>query len=267
MASAGFRALGSLLVLTAIASSLARSEPQTTAPAPGVVTGQKIGNVIKTAITTAVPALSTLLDLIWSHSSKANSDSAKKTELQDSAKKPDTQVEANQKIIGPIQEKLQPIGQVADELAVIEQFLDPCVTATGYLIGMQTKAKEQTTDWQEIGNKWELAKAQLGRLKSVSASDLRKVRDKYLAFRLGQIQKANDTTVMAITQEVTQKNLPDLKTDLAILLATLADMTAISGYEFSELEADISDLAIWAKGDGAKGVVLPSNLDSQGLVF
>jgi hypothetical protein len=240
----------SLLVLLFVPAT---ANPQATPPAPGVSEGQKIGTIIKTAVSTAAPGISgilSVLDTIWSNLTKPNQDKATKAEVKTAAQSPAVQNAAKQPQVNA-QVAIQPISKVSDELAVIGRFLGPSVTATQYLIVIKTKSTEGTIDWVGISNAWELAKTQIGNLKSVADSDLNKVRDAYLRDRLTQIRNANDTTVVSITQEVTQKNLPDLKTDLATLLSTLANMTAVAGYELAELQADIGDLASWAKGSGA----------------
>ncbi len=237
-----------LLILVPVAAT-----PQ--APPPGVSTGQKIGTIIKDAITTVAPGVSSILDLIWSHLSKPSDTTAKKTDLQQAAQVSDTQ--AKQQAVAAAQKQLQPVSNVSDELSVIGRFLGPSVLATQDLIVMKTKAAEGTIDWVSIGNNWDLATKQIANLKSVPDSDLTKVRDAYLRDRLTKIRNANDTTVVSITQEVSQKNLADLRADLLTLLSTLADMTAVAGYEFAELQADISDLAAWAKGTGAGAPAIP----------
>jgi isoleucyl-tRNA synthetase len=229
---------------------------QAQAPAPGVSEGQKIGTIIKTAISTAAPGISSILDLIWGHLGDPTKTSAKKTDLQTAANNPQAQDAAKKQTQAAAQQAIQPISKVSDELAVINRFLGPSVTATGYLIVMRTKLADSNQDWTAIGNQWELAKTQINNLKSVSDSDLNKVRDAYLRLKLTAIRNANDTTVVAIGQEVSQKNADNLKTDSATLLATLADMTAVAGYELAELQADIGDLATWAKG-GAGGATTP----------
>jgi len=232
-------------------------------PAPGVSEGQKIGTIIKTAISTAAPGISSILslvDTIFANRSNTNSNKATLPELQAAAKTAPVQTAAKETVQKPTvaaQQAIQPIGKVSDELAVIGRFLSPSVTATQYLIVIKTKMTEKTTDWVGITNTWELAKTQIGKLKAVPDADLNKVRDAYLRLKLTDIRDANDTTVISISQEVTQKNLSDLKSDLPTLMLTLANMTAVAGYELAELQADIGDLAVWAKGAAAGSASIP----------
>jgi hypothetical protein len=248
--------LGSFLLLVCIITVGTRAHQSAApTPAPGVAEGQKIGTIIKSAITTAAPGISSILDLVWSHLSKPTADKATKTELQTAAKATPDSVE--EKTQAAIQTKIQPVGQVADELAVIAKFLGPTSKATQYLIVMRTKAADQSTDWKVIGNAWEVSKAQIASLKSVSDSDLGKVRDPYLRAKLAEMRDANDTSVILISQEVSQKNLPDLKSDLPALLSILANMTGMAGYEIAELQAEITDLSKWAHGAMDSSDTLP----------
>jgi hypothetical protein len=224
------------------------------ADTPGVATGEKIGNIVKAAVSTALPGLSGILDLIWSKSGKQPGDAAKKTDLDKTA----ADKAVKDEIMKAIQGKLQPVSKVADELGVVQRFLDPCVTATQELVTIRVKMKDQTPDWQAIANGWQLAKIQINNLKGVSDADLNKIRDLYLRARLTQIRKSNDSTVVSIDQAVTQKNLDNLRADLPVLLTTLADMSAVAGYEFAELQADLTDLAQWAKG-AAGGATAPKH--------
>jgi hypothetical protein len=222
-------------------------------PAPGVAIGQKIGTIVKTAVSTASPGISgllSLLDSIWTSLGKSSSDKVSATDAKAAASTKPAVAAAVKAPAIAAQQAIQPIGKVSDEIGVVARFLGPSVKATQNLIVIQTISSEANPDWTEIGNNWDLAKIQVGNLKSVSDTDLDKIRDAYLRLRLAQIRDSNDTTVVSIGQDVSQKNLPNLKAHLAILVATLADMTAVAGYELAELQADIADLANWAKGSG-----------------
>src|SRR5574338_1349138 len=81
----------SSLVVAFLAISSNGRPQATNTPAPGVETGQKIGTIIKTAISTAAPGLEQILNLIWSHSTDSNKDKATKADLQQAAKASDVQ--------------------------------------------------------------------------------------------------------------------------------------------------------------------------------
>jgi hypothetical protein len=247
--------LASFLVVVVALGAPARSQQpaQPAAPAPGVSTGQKIGNIIKAAISTAAPAATSVLETIWNFLKKPTDSSASKTDLKAAAQNPQAQKTVAQQSQAAAQQQLQPISQVSSELGVINEFLSPSVNATQQLIVAKTKMTEATPDWQAIGNAWALAKIQIAKVKAIPDADLNKVRDAYLNLKLGEIRSANDTSVVSIDQDISQKNLDGLKTDVTALLSVLSNMTAVAGYELSELQADITDLATWAKG-GAGGL-------------
>ncbi|MGB7435367.1 MAG: hypothetical protein WBR26_15670 [Candidatus Acidiferrum sp.] len=248
--------IGCFLILFLSLVAPANSQAPATA-APGVATGQKIGTIIKTAISTAAPAVSSVLDLIWSFLKKPTATNASKPDLQTAAQNPQAQKTVQQQTSAAAQQKIQPISQVSSELGVINEFLSPSVNATQQLIVVKTKMSEATTDWVAIGNAWALAKVQIGKVKSIPDADLTKVRDAYLSLKLGDIRGANDTSVVSIDQDISQKNLESLKTDVSSLLSVLANMTAVAGYEFAELQADIGDLAKWAQGAAGGGNTKP----------
>lgn len=230
---------------------------QAPAPVPGVSEGQKIGTIIKTAITTAAPGISSFMSIFDTVLSAIGKNKASKDDVTTAATKPAVQAAAKQPQVNA-QQAILPISKVSDELGVINKFLNPSVTASQYLIIVRTKMGESPTDWTEIGNKWALAKIQIGNLKSIPDTDLTKIRDAYLSLKLGQMRSANDTVVVQIQQEVDQKNLAGLKEDVSAMLSLLANMTAVAGFELAELQADIGDLVTWAKGGAGGGATTPA---------
>jgi len=238
------------------------SAPQagSSTPAPGVATGEKIGNVIKAAITTAVPGVSSILDLIWSKRANPVADKEKKTEAQQKsdlsagAQNPDVQKKVQADFVAAAQQRIQPIGKVSAELAVLNRFLEPSVEASGRLIAIRTQLKDSPVPWSDVKTNFELAKQQLQKLKTVSDTDLNSIRDLYLRDKLKHIRDANDAPTLLIDSDITAKNAEGLGGDAAALANTLADMTAMAGYELADLQSDITELANWAKGTGGGAV-------------
>ncbi len=238
-------------VLTLITSNATSPEAQSTTtttatPAPGVAEGQKIGTIVKTAITTAAPAVSTILDLIWGVIKKPDSAKVSKSEVTDAGGKIQAKATSDSIVAG--QQKMQDVTVISDEIGVITKFLSPAATVTPYLAVIRSKAGETSTDWIGISNAWEIAKAQIELVKNVSDEDLTKVRDPYFRDRLRAMRDANGTIVLSVNQEITQKNIGDLKTDLPTLLNIYSAMTGIGGYELEELKAELIDLGKWANG-------------------
>jgi hypothetical protein len=215
---------------------------------------QTLSGLVKTAVSKAMPLLGTVLNLIWGNSSKPNSQSASKSDLQQAAQKPQTQQQFETTIKANLQTQLQPVGQVAAELGVINTFLDPSVQTLQQVIVIRTKLREKrqgAPDWVTIKNAWQLATIQMGKLSSIPDADLAKVRDAYLRIKLQGIRNANSTTVVSVGQDIANQSASDLLSDITTMQTTLSDMTAVSGYEFAELQADIQSLSDWARGAAA----------------
>src|SRR6516225_3920699 len=89
---------------------------------PGTDTGKRVGTIVKTAIDTALPGVTTLLNAIWGN--RKNNDSINKTDLEAKLK------EARQKFYSDAQAKLAETALVATQLGVVNQFVDGAVTAS-----------------------------------------------------------------------------------------------------------------------------------------
>src|SRR5713101_2658185 len=96
------RCVALFLVLT-LSGGLVLSQ-ETKAPS----TGQKIGTIVKDAINTALPGVTTLLDLIWGK--KDNGKKISKGELEKSIK--DAKDDMQNKLTASAQEKIRPIDAV-----------------------------------------------------------------------------------------------------------------------------------------------------------
>lgn len=251
------RLLSSCTVAILLLGSVHSSAQNTPSPAPGVATGEKIGNTIKSAITTALPGLSSLVELLFSHSSKPQAQSASKSDLKQAADSADAQKQYKQVFEAAVQQKLQPLGRVADEIDVLNRFLEPTITASSYLIQIRTLAGEpaEKVSWTAIEDAWEHVSRQLQKLSAIPDSDIAKVRDAYLSLKLKQIKGSYDNAGLSVGQDVKHQNSRKLLTDANTQLSILDDIAAASGYEFAELQADLQDLAAWSKGAGGSAAL------------
>src|ERR1700733_5619281 len=163
---------------------------QDTPPPAGVDTGKKIGTIVKTAIDTALPGvttgISTIADLIWKNKS-SNNEKIKKPELDEAVKKTRTE------LITAAQKQIQPVGQVADELALLGKFLTPSVEANVNIIRMQTRLSSSASPvpdnvWKDQKEDWAVAKGNLAAMGSISNDELKKVRDLWLRNMLSKIR-------------------------------------------------------------------------------
>jgi len=229
----------------------AKSSSQTPAPnAPNL--GQRIGGVIKDAISTAFPGVSGiggLIDAIWAK--KPNSgNNVNRTQLSQAAM--NSQADVNKLITAQVQQKLTPLQEVAGELQIVSQFGVPTTTASTEIIKttdlLNSGKTLQGDDWTELRADWAAAKSQLELLKNVG--DVSKIQDFWLRDKLSKIQQASITAVARIDAELkpNSPNAQRLNKDFNDLNATLSDITAALGYEVSNMQADVKSLADWANG-------------------
>lgn len=221
-------------------------------PAPSTPsTGQRIGTIIKDAISTAFPGVSGiggLIDAIWSH--KPNKDD-KVTKPQLQTATTNAQDELKKQIVAQAQQKLMPLSQVAEELQAVSLFGVPTTTASQDIIKMSDRIKSTKTltedDWTQERADWEEAKGELATVKNADAS---KISDLWLRDKLTKIQQANITYVARIDIELKAKtpNAERVAALLDQLFPTLQDISAAVGYEVSNMQADIKSLSDWAKG-------------------
>lgn len=121
-------ALACFLLAFSMHVAIAAPQAASSTPAPGVATGQKIGNIIKTAISTVAPGISQIADIFWKGRANPGTDNTKKTEAQQKtdieqgAQKPDVQKQAQDQFVVAAQQKIQPVGEVAAELGVLTLF-------------------------------------------------------------------------------------------------------------------------------------------------
>lgn len=241
---------------------LVNATPQaaSSTPAPGIATGQKIGNIIKTAISTVAPGISQIADIFWKGRTNPGTDNTKKTEAQQQAdlnagaKKPEVQKQVQDQFVVAAQQKIQPVGEVAAELGVLNLFLEPSVNASQYVIVIRTQLKQSPIPWPSIKTNFDLVKGQLQKVKGVQDNDLNKIRDLYLRDRLKHIKDANDAPTTLVDSDITAQDKDSLAIDIVGLSTTLGDMTAMAGYELADLQGDITELANWAKGTGGTDV-------------
>ena len=226
--------------------------PTTQTPTPTAPsTGQRIGSIIKDAISTAFPGVSGiegLISTIW----KAKPTTATKidqpqlttavTSSQDAIKK---------SIVAQAQQNLKGLDAIATELQVVSQFGVPTTTASGDIIRISDRLSSGKTlsddDWTAIKADWKEAAAELATVKN---ADVSKIEDKWLRDKLSSIQQTNITFVSRIEVEMAAKspNVGRLKDLLDRLYPTLQDISAAVGYEVTDMQAEIKALSDWAKG-------------------
>ena len=222
-------------------------------------TGQRIGNVVKAAITTAFPAVSTVLDSIM----KATPNSSDKKVSTSDVKKAttDTLTATDKATQAKAQAAIAPVGQVGAELATVNLFLSPSVEANNNVLQMQVQILATAPDWDAIATNWQVAKAQLDKISKVQDSDINKVQDLYLRNKLTDIRAANSDLVIRIDAAVKAKKSPQAAPLLTQLNTILGGMPAVAGYELANLQGDLASLAEWAKGAAGNKTTPPSSIE------
>jgi hypothetical protein len=233
--------------------------PVTPAP-PAAAAGSTIGTIIKSAISTAFPAVGTILNSILATSPATNKpDSTKVTvgQVKSAANTPTAQQCVQQQITAAIQPKLAPVSEVAGELAVVDQFLLPSVEASKSLTLMQAELAAQAVSWPDVKLNWSLVKIQLNKVKSVPDIQINSVSDLWLRDKLTKIKSANDAPATVIDAEISANDPAKTAVAVQSLAQVLDGMTAAAGYELANMQTDLTNLANWAKGAG--GTVSPTN--------
>lgn len=252
-----FLAIGvlGLLLVTGEEPVLAQAvKPPATPAAPAAPSaGQRIGTVIKDAISTAFPGVAGiggLIDAIWQKKPATKDNKVDENQLTTAVT--NSQDAIKKSVVAQAQQKLVPLAEVADELQIVSQFGVPTVTASENVVRMSERLKSGKTlgedDWKLQQEDWEVAKGELQAIKNVS--DLSKVQDLWLRDKLSRIQQANITAVTRIDIELKSKspNVGRLSQQLDELYATLKDISAAIGYEVSNMQGDLKGLSDWAKG-------------------
>jgi hypothetical protein len=241
--------LVSIFVLALIKTSNAQDSNDK----PGVAEGEKIGNIVKSAVTTAFPVVEKFVDLVW----PKGKDKIKKDELETNVK------EVRQKLLADAQGKIQPIEKIVNELATINKFLSPSVKANDNLIKMLTRQVSNESYWEDQATDWKIVKAQLQKLSSVKEDEITKIRSKWLNNKLNDIIESNSDIVIRIDDGISKKknDLPKLLEQLNI---TVGGITSVVGFIIADLQSDLLDLGQWSKG--AAGVT-KSNISEEGKDF
>jgi hypothetical protein len=250
-----------IISTAAFAQNATTTPPATPAPAaaaaPGVGAGQVIGNIVKTALTTAFPGAATILNSILAATPNNGGSKVSKADLTTGANNANTQIKNDS--LTKAQTALQPIGQVGSELATINLFLTPAVEANDDLIRIQTEISTNPADWASANVDWSVAKAQLSAISNVSAADINKVQDLFLRNKLTEIQGTNKDLVIRVSAAIAAKDTAKTQQLLSQLSQIVGGMPAVAGYELANLQSDLTGLAAWAKGAG--GSPTPPSLE------
>ncbi len=243
------------LILLVVAPPADTQKPATAAQQ----TGEKIGTIVKTAIDTAFPAVSSLMKLIWPGGK--NSDKKTKKEVQDDIEK----VQADLK--KQVMTKLQPAAQISEELGVIQEFGRTSVKAGQNIRTMRTLVTVLPPGselWSRLNTEWRIASTYLAPLKDTEkiGKQIDKVREPVINARLRDLQDARADIMQRIDDGLKNQNdIQDVKEQLNAMSAFLYGIDSIGAAELGNLQQEIKGLVNWASG--AAGADEPVSTDAE----
>jgi hypothetical protein len=226
--------------------------------------GTTIGTMVKDAITAALPGVGSLINLIWPTNPNANkkASDAQAALSTDPAKKA-LQTSAQQQA----KPFIQPVTQVADELAIVAKFASASSQATQNLVTMQnllTVSPQPNNLLADLKEEWGLASDLLAPLFAQAIeTDIKKVREPSVQAMLLQIHAANTNVGgriaarMKAATKLTDLDLPALKELISALIGLMSGTNSVAAAELNNLQQELSALAVWANSPSQGG----ENLD------
>jgi hypothetical protein len=211
-------------------------------------TGQKIGTIIKDAVSTAIPLVGTIMDALGL-ANKKDGDKITKEQVKSSLDA------ARDQWVKDAQANVKPIASVAKELSTMGSFMQPATDASKLLSEMQTilsttpQPTEQT--WSAMKDLWALASPLIQQLKAIPDADINQIADKQQRKTLADLKALNNLAVARLGQIMTNKDagkLPDAIGDMSKVLDTINQAVF---FEISDLQSEMEALATWAKGTAA----------------
>jgi hypothetical protein len=198
----------------------------TTTPAPGTSTGQKIGNAISAAITTAFPAVSTVIDKLF----PKNADAKARTTKTDAETAVTT---AHSAAVKTNQTNFDAIKGAATDLATIRTFLSYCITADEQIIKMQTilaaEPKPSTQSVKDLKYAWTTASENLKKLgDSALAARVMALTDPFVQTTLTNAAGANLGQIENITTQLNSSDWPNWEKSIADLQPKVSGVNNLS---------------------------------------
>jgi hypothetical protein len=190
--------LGLFSVVIVLCGGFSLFSQTTTQPAPGVSTGEKIGNAIAAAVKTAFPAVQPVITAIFGDHSDPGT---KKTKVQAS----DAVTAAHTAAVAKQQPQMNMIKQASSDLATVRTFLNYCVNADEQLVTMMTILDVQGAPDNAATDKlqyaWISASANLQKLGDQGTmTQINAIHDPFVQTTLGRVANANLGSVQIISK-------------------------------------------------------------------
>jgi hypothetical protein len=229
-----------LLAISLPRAVLAQDQPE------AQTAGQKLGAVVKDAITTALPGVTALMNLIWP---KNNNSKAKKEDVQHNL------TTARVPLLDSARARLKPVQDVSEELTLVTGYLDHSVEANNEVVHMLgrlgTSANLDSATWHSLAETWGYAKNYLNAIRDKTKDgDLQKISQYELRGHLQNIRNANLKLIPRIDNALSDKDAQALKEALSDLSRSLSGITDAVGMEVADLQAGLQQLVSWATPGG-----------------
>lgn len=244
-----------LIPILVLANPKQQTKPPATPPAPaGTATGTAIGNGIKAAITTAFPAISTIINAIWPGTNNNNS-----------KKKPDA-TNATTGLQTKSVEGQTKLNTITNDLDAVTVFLSSCTVAENNVIAMRTTLRLKTSltaaEALQLKNEWTTAKGRLTKL-AQAESVVNNVSDTYIQTTLQTIVDANSGPIGSIDNDMGAGagGYPQLSSDLALLDSQLSAVDALAGIVIGNVSLGLK--AAKNSAAGAEGVTTMTDDEQQ----
>lgn len=222
----------------------------------GTSTGQRIGNIISAAVSTAFPAVSSVIKAIW-----PNGGNRSKTPDQvQAALQPQKDQSTQQQ-----SKNAQGLSNAAKNLVVLRSFVTACgyaavqISAMERLLADKTGSTLATQDVVQLNYLWNPANAQMAKLTTQAVTDsVNSMDDDSLKVTLTKIQDAITNLSQNIGQQIQNSSADDLRGSLAELEPKLIGVTPLTGVLIGDLSNSLDSAASNLKGQAG-----PSNFDIQ----
>lgn len=239
-------------------------------PAETESTGVKIGNIVREAVTTALPVIGPIMDAIWPNRKKAkevdkNTEVVPAAELE--AKLKAQKIEMQKQLVAyqtAVQAKFTELGSISREIDVLLDFLEPALVAQRKVIPIEKTVTDQPDpsekQWEDLARDWSRADESIQQLGAIPQERLQVLSSQYLRDRLGQLRNLHRDLADTIGDALKRKDRAVLLNQLSRLNERLNGINAAAGYLMDDLGEGFAAAAEFARGEAA---LAPESLEQR----
>jgi hypothetical protein len=236
------RTLGAPVLLIALAGRPANA--QQAAGSDGTTTGQRIGNIISAAVSTAFPGVSKVIEAIWPRGSdqgrtvKQEDAKLKLQQAQDAATKAEKRHSDD-------------LNTAAANLAAARKFITECSFASIQISSMErllaargTNQALTATEKGKLGDLWRPASTRLSSLTdSALDAPIQKIDDNYLKATLQAIRDAITNNSANVTKQIDDGRAVELTASLSNLAPQIYGVGPLAGLLVGDLSTSLASAA------------------------